>query len=270
MFILELTRPGSFLNFADPDRSHELSTLLNFMESAFFEANVALNLFNLSYNTGVKDLENLIANQQTMLQRDIEQQKREEVEDQIRKELGLQPYEEYATVQYEVDIRLKKEEWSKGIIPSIHKNSLNFIYAKSFLSALDTFGKFLKVLSEEPDSSPRIKDIYGRMRQEIPDLVGVRNSTQHLEDRARGLGAPQGRKETKALQLQPINKGGIQASRGALGLGNLNGTKFGSTKANGEYGEVDISLDTLIIVQNLMQEVFDSFQWYGPKQHLPY
>ncbi|MXF14398.1 hypothetical protein FQ010_27010, partial [Escherichia coli] len=83
---------------------------------------------------------------------------------------------------------------------------------------------------------------HDQIGKDFPDLRGVRNSTQHREDRARGLGVG---REPKPLNLQPISNTFINAPQGALILNNLNGTKFGSTMSDGHYGEVDISPESL-------------------------
>ncbi|MCE9931933.1 hypothetical protein, partial [Obesumbacterium proteus] len=188
------------------------------------------------------------------------------IEAQVLQELGVQYYEDYGKVLAEVDVRLQKEKWSKGIVPVKHRHRFVFLYAKSFLYALDTIDKFLKVLSEENGAPEIIKKLHAKFGDDFPDLRGVRNSAQHLEDRARGLGAG---KLPKPLQLQPVDNGFVVAPQGALMLSNLLGTKLGYTMANGYYGEVDISEESMSKITSILQEVFNSFTWKGAPQHLP-
>ncbi len=193
-------------------------------------------------------------------------QKRRDLEVQVRQELDLLPYEPSEKVALEVDARFKKEKWSNGEIPSSHKYRLKFLHAKSFINALDTIDKFLKVISEENGAPAEIKRLHARIADDFPNLRGVRNSAQHLEDRARGLGAG---REPKPLQLQPFDNGFIVAPAGALMLSNLHGTKLGYTMADGHYGEVDVSEESMLKVTTIIQEVFNSFSWIGSPQHLP-
>lgn len=72
-----------------------------------------------------------------------------------------------------------------------------------------------------------------------------------MEDRVRGLGAE---KEPKPIKLKPVNNIHVVAPQGALMLNNLFGTKFGCTMADGYYGEVDISTESLAKLQNLIQK----------------
>lgn len=39
--------------------------------------------------------------------------------------------------------------------------------------------------------------------------------------------------------------------------------------ADGHYGEVDISKESMVKLQFIIQEAFNAFEWIGPKQHLP-
>ncbi len=52
-------------------------------------------------------------------------------------------------------------------------------------------------------------------------------------------------------------------------LDNLNGSKFGTTMADGHYGEIDVTHETLEIIRDIVQEVIYSFQWEGAKEFLP-
>lgn len=260
MYIFELTKPGNWLESEDKDWSWKIEQLLSHLESAFYEANVALNLFMQQQNMQIE--------QQgfSKLQWDNEVQERRSIETRVREELGLSPFERHENLELEVDARFKRGKWSSGELPRSHKHCLIFIYAKSFLYAIDTIDKFLKVISSEPYVPEAIKILHNQIGKDFPDLRMVRNSTQHLEDRARGLGAG---REPKPLNLQPISNTFINAPQGALVLNNLNGTKFGTTMADGHYGEVDISPESLSKMQSIIQGVLDSFKWIGNQQHLP-
>lgn len=260
MLIFELTKPGSNTNYEDRELSWKFERLLSHLETAFYDANVALNLFNGERDNrsgcGVQNPE--------QWQNDF--QKRQVLEQQVRNELGLQPYEGHEEVRFEVDVRLKKEKWRNGHIPLSHEQRFIFIHANSFLNALDTIDKFIKVISEEDGAPAQIKQLHTQLSIDFPHLRAVRNSAQHLEDRARGLGAG---KVPKPLKLPPMDNGFVVAPQGALMLNNLFGTKLGYTMANGLHGEVDVSEESLQKITSIIQEVFNSFPWVGPPQHLP-
>jgi len=258
MLIFELTKPGSNISHEDLDLGWKLERLLSHLETAFYDANIALNLFNF-------EMHNRSGNVGFDSQRwHDDLQRRRDLEVQIRQELGLLPYERSDKVSFEVEARLKKEKWGNGEIPLSHQHQFIFLHAKSFLNALDTIDKFLKVISEENAAPPEIKRLRDKIADDFPHLRAVRNSAQHLEDRARGLGVG-----SKPLQLQPIDNGFVVAPSGALMLSNLHGTKLGYTMADGHYGEVDVSEESMLKITTIIQEAFNSFSWIGPPQHLP-
>ena len=260
MYIFELTKPGNWIECEDKDWSLKIERLLHLLESAFYEANVALNLFMQQRKLHIE--------QQGVSQSqwDNEMQERRAIEDRVRKEMGVSPFENSENIRFEVEVRIKREQWVNGYVPQSHQHCLTFIHAKSFLYAIDAIDKFLKVILLEPGVPNTIQKLHEKIGIEFPDLRGVRNSTQHLEDRARGLGAG---RDPKPLNLQPINNAFMHAPQGALVLNSLNGTKFGTTMADGHYGEVDISPESLSKIQSIIQGVLDSFKWIGNKQHLP-
>lgn len=260
MLIFELTKPGSNISHEGLELGWKLESLLGHLETAFYDANIALNLFNLEMHNRSGN----VGLDHQQWQDDM--QKRRDLEIQVRQELGLLPYDRSEKVAIEVETRFKKEKWSNGEIPLSHKHRFIFLHAKSFLNALDTIDKFLKVISEENGAPPEIKRLHARIAEDFPNLRAVRNSAQHLEDRARGLGAG---REPKPLQLQPLDNGFIVAPAGALMLSNLHGTKLGYTMADGHYGEVDVSEESMLKITTIIQEVFNSFSWIGPPQHLP-
>lgn len=263
MFVFELIKPGSQLVSDDREWAWDMQGLLGHLESAFVEANVALNLFVNECDRQSEQIKTISSQWQSDMLR------RSAIEDLIRKELNLAPYENHDVVRFEAEIRFKREQWAQGVLPRQHSRCLAFIHAKSFLYALDCIDKFLKVISQNPTSPAVISDLYNRMGHEIPKLRAVRNSTQHLEDRARGLGAPRRGRSPEPLALKPVENGFINAPSGVLALGNLNGSKFGTTMEDGHYGEVDVSAETLSKVREIVQDAFDSFDWSGPKVHLP-
>ena len=87
-----------------------------------------------------------------------------------------------------------------------------------------------------------------------------------MEDRSRGLGAG---RNPKPPELKPIDNQIIKAEGGALVLKCLNGTKYGNAMADGHYGEVDVSPESMSALCEIFQDVLDAFSWKGSKSHLP-
>lgn len=39
--------------------------------------------------------------------------------------------------------------------------------------------------------------------------------------------------------------------------------------ADGHFGEVDVSPESMEKLKSIIQKTFNAFEWEGPKQHLP-
>ncbi len=258
MYIFEVVKPGTWLDYTDRDWAWEIEGILRNLESQFYEANLALNMFlncfgmdnqSFSEEQWQKD-----ANRRTEIQRTIEQKYVNPYDHSVREE-----------IRFETEMIFKREQWESGKLPRVFQHNQIFMHARAFLYALDSFDKFLNVLKVMNDVPPAIAEIHERFGTSFSDLRGVRNTAQHIEDRSRGLGAG----KNKKLDLKPIDNQLVKADGGVLILNCLNGTKYGNTMADGHYGEVDVSLESMGILNSIFQEVLNAFQWKGPKSHLP-
>lgn len=260
MYIFELVTPGTRLQGMDDVMCMEIESIFHHIENAFYEANTSLNLFEEQMNSSPYhpcfDMEHF----------ERENELRKAIETQICQENGLDPYRDSEELRFQTDVRFKKEKWNSGNIPKSLIHSLRFIYAKSFIYSLDTIEKFLNVLKDIEGAPAEIKNIYADIAVCFPDLKKVRNTTQHLEARSQGLGAG---RNPQPMDLQPVDNGSIKVHAGNLVLSNLSGSKFGSTMDNGHFGEVDVSPDSLEYMRDIIQRVLNSFNWSGPRQHLP-
>lgn len=257
MYIFEINIPGAWLGYEDRDWTHQVEMLLRSMESQFYEANLTLNMFIQAASFG------RAAPSKEQWEADAERQRqiREEVEKKYPDEFDPNTWD---AVRLETDVLFKREQWGAGRLPREFEHNQIFIFARAFLYSIDSFEKFLKTLSETEGAPDALKDIHTKFLELFPDLRGVRNSAQHLEDRVRGLGVG-----TKPLDLKPIENGMVSAPNGALMLNCLNGSKYGNTMANGHYGEVDVSTASIQGLQEIFQEVLNLFKWTGPGRHLP-
>lgn len=260
MFIFEIVTPGTWLDYDDTDWSWRIQSQLSSLQSQFFEASTALNLFVQAQQTrpAFMDRES----------RDRDMQRRSEVRRELEQERGgFLTREERDEIDFEADIRFKREKWSNGAVPREFEQTLAFIYARAFLYALDAFDKFLGVLAKEENIPAEVEKLHAQIAESFPDLRGVRNTAQHLEDRARGFGAG---RNPQPLDLKPIENGLVRApSGGVLILNCLNGSRYGSTMADGHYGEVDVSPEAMQVLQQILSGVLKAFKWRGPKQHSP-
>lgn len=259
MYIFEITKPGTWLDFDDRKWAWEIEGILRSLEGQFYEANLALNMFL-----------NAIAIDRSGHSREqweADSRRKAEIQKEIESKFE-NPYDHnnWDEIHLQTEIQFKREQWQSGRIPREFEHNQAFMHARAFLYALDSFDKFLNVLKASPNSPKEIVQLHRRLGDSFPDLRGVRNTSQHMEDRSRGLGAG---KKPKPLELKPIDNQMIKADNGALALNCLNGTKYGNTMSDGHYGEVDISPESMASLCKIFQETLDAFQWKGPKSHLP-
>lgn len=257
MFVFEIVVPGTWLDYEDRNWSWEVEGQIRNLQSQFFEANAALNFFMQT-----RAMRPSLINRENW---ERDSQRRNEIQQIIERErVGMSRRDDWDEVRFEVEVRFKREQWSAGRIPREFEHNTPFLYARAFLYALDAFDKFLGVLSKTKDIPEELIKLHGRMAFAFPHLRAVRNSVQHLEDRARSLGVG-----GKPLDLKPINNSMVNAPGGALILNCLNGSNYGSTMADGHYGEVEVSPESMIKLQEILQAVLQAFKWKGPRQHAP-
>lgn len=96
------------------------------------------------------------------------------------------------------------------------------LLARSFVYELAVFRALLKsVGSVCPEVSDQVVTALERLDQDVPDLVGVRDSLAHLEDRTLGevRGKPIAWEEEEPSALLTVGKGVISAPMGSGRLG---------------------------------------------------
>lgn len=257
MYIVELFQPGTFLDGDDRTKAFSSQKLISCATNAFYEAHAALHFF-LSSDVSNKE------SRATRQSRNIFFANRQsELEEYVISTSGLKMPSDYEQIRFETDKLLRKEKISFGMVPRFLKSAPSVIYAKAFLDAFSLIRRILIILRDENASLESLKDSCKLLDSYFPDLTKVRNSTQHIEDRMRGLGA------NRPLELKPINKDGFVASAGTLVMCSFIGSKFIATKDGGELGELDISFDSLQKMGEVIQMTLNSFQWYGLKVILP-
>jgi len=252
--------PGTWLDYEDSDWAWSTASLLQHMEQQFFEANLCLNLFLANLNSNSRD------HSRDDWERDSQRRAaiRKEVEEGTdHSEFSRERWEE---IQIETELRFKREAWRNGRLPREFSHNQIFIHARSFLYALDLFEKFLTALKQTPGVPREIKQIRKEFLAAFPDLKGVRDTAQHMEDRARLRSSS---KSSKPLELKPIDNHIVKAEGGVLILNSLIGTKYGNTMSDGHYGEVDVSPESMEKLRDIFQRIVDLFAWKGPKRHSP-
>ncbi len=128
---------------------------------------------------------------------------------------------------------------------------------------MDLFDKFLDDIVKDPSAPKEIRAIHDNFCNSLPDLRGVRNSIQHAEDRSKG--EHRGKKiDLKTIDTSKINIKGI-----ALVNTCLTGNRFGTTMANGDYGAVDVSVQTIDVLRSTLLDIYSAFAWTGGERLYP-
>jgi hypothetical protein len=261
--IAELQYPGSWIDSTDSTWAFKIQSMLQNMESDLVEAALALGDFEEAQARQLRSISNRVnaEDQSQQLNR------RREIEGKLleAKDISSLSFEERQAISEQVNIILKREQWAQGKLPMSYEIHRLMMHAKSFIYVLDGIGKTLAALGKTADVPASICTLKDSYYQQLPNLKEVRDSSHHMEDRVRSLG-----RNAKPLDLSHNDIPFVHApAGGVLALNNLNGNRFGTTLADGHYGEVEISEHTLNIARDTVQDALDSFSWTGHPTHSP-
>jgi hypothetical protein len=276
MHVLELSYPG--IRIADPDeqRAQNTLTLFYLAERELTQATMALNMFEQELIRVRKMMmEDRPSNPAFRKKRDAEAQRRQEIESHIRSQegFGAFDYTGFLELRKRVETAFRHEQWSNGVLPGEYQTILPFMYARLFLLSVESIWKLISALEHQSEivaeghslgNVVAIRHAKASFHKAFPDLKGVRDTTAHLEDRGRGLD-----RNRKSLDLKPVSNRLFNAPAGVLAIESLNGNRIGSTMSDGNYGEVEVSIETLRVVQESLQAIIDAFNWEGPSRHSP-
>lgn len=263
MFPFELTYPGHWLDCPGVPEGdvHEAGMVFHVLESRLADAALALHLFehqraNITPFAGPEP--------------EAFYKRRREMECESERELGPdlsaeEKWTAYERIRFDVDVSLKRERWAAGEIPEAHLRRAIFLDAQAFLFALDGIGKALTALGSAAWVPAAVTTARDDFYRSLPTLTGVRDTSHHLEDRARGRN-----RRGKPLAIKPVVNNAINAPGGALILDNLNGNQYGSTMEDGSFGEVEVSVQSLDVARSAIQSCIDAFSWRPPRHHVPF
>jgi hypothetical protein len=264
MLPFELVYPGHWLDCPGvaQDDAHEAGIVFHVLESHLADAALALRLFEYETANGMRfagpEPEGLYT-------------RRREMELEREQELGpdLSPEERWAAyerIRFDIDVSLKRERWAAGEIPEAHRRRAVFLYAQAFLFALDGIGKALRALGAAAWVPAAVTTACDDFYRSLPTLTGVRDTSHHLDDRARRRD-----RRGRRIGLRPVVNNMISApDGGVLILGNLNGNRYGSTMEDGSFGEVEVSPQSLDSARSAIQSCIDAFTWRPPMHHVPF
>lgn len=261
MQIAELLRPGTWVDHPNRQDAFELENLLCLLEGNLAEANLALLLFEQQRAVVARDA----APSADDWQREGEE--RRAVEQRLEAELPPMSFDEQwqarERIRFEAEREVARNRWARGDLPRGLRHRLPFLYARAFVYALDNIGKALDAIDAQPVPTGAAA-ARNTLERAVPDLIGVRNTAHHHEDRVRQLDH-----RGKRIQLQPVDAGGIKAANGALVLDSLNDNRYGCTLSEGRCAEIEVSEGSLLAARDAIQQVLNSVKWKGPPRLLP-
>jgi hypothetical protein len=259
MHVLVLRHHGTWLagDMAPEDR-REAESLFHLLESALTDVAISLALFEHAQEA---------SRAEAALER--ENRGRPDIAEQIvraRYEVALSAEKDPKTTwsmamatseQLRAEVQLAR--WEAGEVPRSYRDRFPFLYAKAFTYALDTIAKTLRTLRNLEGAPRAAGAACDAFDQAFPQLVHVRNSAHHPEDRVRGKG-PKG----QPIALQPLVNDVINApGGGVLVVDQLINNRYGGTLADGSYGEVEVSLRSATLAQHAVQAALDAWPWRG-------
>lgn len=262
MYVFEISKPGTWLTgIPDHDRG-ETEALVRLLITCIEDAAVSLALFEDCLSDG-DDFQKLL------IQREADFERERTIASRLEAQIlpSLEPEERFAAsaeIRELAVAQAKKEAWAEGRIPDSYVRRRPFIHAKSFLYALDTLYKTLQLLAKMSSAPSEIGEVLGKLTAAFPNLIKVRDSAHHAEDRA------QGKAHKRRIALKPISNNAISAPQGGvLVIDMLNGNRYGGTLADGTFGEIEVSSTSAIVAQQCVQRVLNCYQWSGPSEHFP-
>lgn len=259
--IRELERGVWLADHVPEEVRRPVEMLCHLLSDCVADAVVTLSLFEEAVTQPASD--------QWDHDRGRERQREAELETQEGLEWGQPDYFERSNAIREQARRdALRIKWAEQGGPESYRRRLPFIHAQSFVSTLAQLQRSLVALSSyqfEPHESAAILQACDGFAAALPGLKGVRDSTEHAEDRVRG--------EARGKKLEPapmINEAIHAPGGGVLIMNMLNGRKFGCTLADGTFAELEVSDATTAIASSAVQAVYDALPWRpGHRLHDP-
>lgn len=110
MYIYEIIKPGTWLDYEDRDWSWEVEGLLRSLEGQFYEANLALNMFLHA----IQRDRNFHSREQWEAESNRRSEIRSEIEEKYANPHDREVWDE---IQFETEIIFKREQWQSGKLP---------------------------------------------------------------------------------------------------------------------------------------------------------
>lgn len=256
MRYFELETKGMRIVGDDKNCTFGTYNLLSHIIDSFYEANAALNLYIKHSEAVFERMETLFPSEPSEEEWEKGIKERERLTLEVIEEFGIPP-DDWHEINHQVEIKSKRKKWLQGSAPRQIELAEHQIFAKAFVYAFDSIVEALKNLKEREGVSEVVAKKIEEIKAAFPDLKDVRDTSHHLGDRVVGLKVVRGKKV-------PINPEGQN-----IVLSNHVDAMFCTMKKDGTQGAISITYETLEKMGQIIQDILNSFQWEGFKEHLP-
>lgn len=265
MAIAEYIKPGAYIHHRGSLVPTDVSILLESLETKVAEANRALELFLRAKETVVRegtkeDLQEAFLARQSMY--------------------DLTPAEalDAAKKQRLAEARIdrKREVWSSGEMPGSYSYTLPNEYARSFMYAVDMYGRILATLrnclakardaylegvDEEDECSVHLQELHDGIDATVqsfqvlfPDVREMRNSDAHIDER---------------MLLRAFANAPQHSLVRVFGSLCYDTDTFMMTMRDGQQGRLQVADKSMRSLVGHLMNVFAVFEWRMPPQHCP-
>jgi len=256
--VFEIVQPGAFLVCSDEGYRQKADSLLGFMRQQFFDANEAVNMF-VAFEAE-RDPKSLYAEME-------ERRPRLPPMDQPPDREPAIAVEDLIAHSLDAMKQRKHERWARGDVPLELRLAKQRICAQGFLYSVHMFFQLLQKLNRSGYELAELRALEDRWKAMFPNLTGLRDSTQHADERV--LGRHRSSWGKGEIELQPVENDAVSAPGGFLGVANLMGNRYQATTAHGLLAEVEVSFESLRKLQEFFHAVLSTFSWTGPEVHFP-
>ncbi len=252
--------PGTWIDLPDGQVAHRVTTLLSLLDQSLTDAAISLGAY--------QDARASQGSFQTRMGEGHEMSALRAIfEQQVRAELGVTRYDRAREdeVSVETERRVLNDIFAAGRMPRSYRHRIPFVHAQGFLSSVFTIRQTLVQCERIGEIRTQAEAALARLDAGLPKLKGVRDSTEHIDERV--LGEEHGRR----IETKPITAGVIHApAGGVLVVGSLMGDNFTNTLANGELGEVPVTRAAFDLCVQIAQDYLRSLPWRGGPRVVPW
>jgi len=197
---------------------------------------------------------------ESMKRQDIKSRRINIVEQEVKIELSQYLLNKYYDdmVRNEALRRIMIEDLELGILPRDIVQAEYEVYARSFIFAVESLRKIFMTAANINGGAAAGAAALAVLITGLPDLVGVRDSLAHSDERALGQA------KRAPIPNVPLNNRLIVDPNGtAMFMGWMGEDAYGLTMADGHVGSVPINEASLKLAFSSAQKFADTLQWIG-------